>query len=242
MIVHIDPLLSIYFGDARSSMQREFLMDECSQENLWKQEKIRQVKDLLRFQALVLLKQLHSTVGVTVSDESLSKVTEHKQEGDFLVTKRVLTGLGVYTADCLPIVFYDTYNRAVGICHAGWVGSVNKVAVRTLERMQTDYGTNLDHVRIFFGPSAKICCYEVQEDFKEKLDGFSFQDKVLLERGGKLFFNLPLFNKLQLEEYGVKKTAFQTSYNICTICNTSYCSSRRDRHSNERQLTVVTLK
>ena len=242
MILHNDPLLSIYFGDARSGMQRDFLMDECSQEELWKQDKLLEVKKLLQLQVLVFLKQLHSAAGVTVSDEALTEVTEHKQEGDFLITKRVLTGLGVYTADCLPIVFYDTYNRVVGICHAGWAGSVNKVAVRTLERMQKDYGTNLDHLRIFFGPSAKPCCYEVKPDFKKHLEGFAFQDKVIIERGDQLFFDLPQFNRLQLEEYGVKNESFQTNYNICTICNTSYCSSRRDRQNMERQLTVVTLK
>ncbi len=242
MIVHNDPLLSIYFGDARSCMQRDFLMAQCSQEELWQQENMLKVKKILRLKVLVLLKQLHSSAGVTVSDEAISTLTQYKQEGDFLVTKCVLTGLGVYTADCLPIIFYDTYNRAIGICHAGWVGSVNKVAIRTLERMQEDYGTKLDHLRIFFGPSAKPCCYEVQKDFKEKVEGFSFQDKVFIERRGQLFFDLPQFNKLQLLEYGVKKESFQTSYNICTICNESYCSNRRDSQSKERQLTIVTLK
>ncbi len=238
MILHNDPLLSIYFGDARSGLQRDFLMDSHSQDDLWKQEKLLSVKKLLRLESLVLLKQLHSADGVTIVDEEPSI----KPEGDFLVTKKIVTGLGVYTADCLPIVFYDTVNRAVGICHAGWSGTVKNVAVRTVKRMQQEFGTHLDHVRIFFGPSGKVCCYEVKEDFKKNLEGLSFQDKLLIPKGNELYFDLPLCNKLQLEEYGVKREAFHEKYNCCTICNTSYCSSRRSNGGNERQLTVVTLK
>ncbi len=237
MILHNDPLLSIYFGDARSGLQRDFLMESHSQDELWKQEKLLSVKKLLRLESLVLLKQTHSTQGVTIADDPITK-----PEGDFLVTKKILTGLGVYAADCLPIVFYDTVNRAIGICHAGWVGTVNNVAVTTLERMQQEFGTDLDHVRIFFGPSAKLCCYEVQPDFRKNLEDFSFQDKVLIPKGNQLFFDLPLCSKLQLIEYGVKREAFHEKYNICTICNTSYCSSRRSNGSNERQLTIVALK
>ena len=238
MVLHNDPLLSIYFGDARSGLDRDFLMNDHSQNDLWRQEKLLSVKKLLRLTSLVLLKQIHSADGIAILD----KEPLVKPEGDFLVTQKVLTGLGVYTADCLPIVFYDTVNRAVGICHAGWVGTVNGVAVCTLKRMQEEFGTDLDHVRIFFGPSAKLCCYVVGEDFKKNLEGSSLQDKVLVSKGDELFFDLPLCNKLQLVEYGVRRESFNEKYNGCTICNPSYCSSRRSKGSKERQLTIVTLK
>ena len=236
MILHNDPLLTIYFGDARSSLPREFLMGNHSQDDLWKHERLVSIKKLLRLKSLVLLRQLHSIDGHNVGEKKLIK-----PEGDFLVTQNVLTGLGVYTADCLPIVFYDTVNRAVGICHAGWLGTVNGVALSTLKRMQEEFGTDLGHLRIFFGPSAKLCCYLVGEDFKKNIAQFAFKESVLIPKSDELFFDLPLCNRLQLEEYGVKRGAFRENYNKCTICNTSYCSSRRSDGSEDRQLTIVSL-
>ncbi len=242
MIVHNDPLLYIYFGDERTCLERDIFMSDCTQEDLWGYDQLAGVKRILHLESLVLLRQMHSTEGVLVSDERFDELLMHKSEGDFLITQRELTGLGVYTADCLPIVFYDTCNRAVGICHAGWKGSVNKVALKTLEYMQKNFGTELDHLRIFFGPSAKVCCYEVTADFAKHLEPFPFKEQVLSSYDEQTFFDLPLFNKLQLESFGVKKGAFHCRYNLCTICNVSFCSNRRDKESMKRQLTVVALK
>lgn len=242
MIVHNDPLLYIYFGDERTCLQRDIFMSDCTQEDLWGYQELAGLKKILHIDSLVLLRQMHSTDGVSISDTILTELLNKKVEGDFLITQREHIGLGVYTADCLPIVFYDTYNRAIGICHAGWPGSVNKIALKTLERMQRDYGTDLDHLRIFFGPSARVCCYQVTAEFEKHLAPFSYRDQVLTLYDDQRFFNLPLFNKLQLEEYGVKKDAFHCRYNLCTICNPSFCSNRRDKESMKRQLTVVALK
>lgn len=242
MIVHNDPLLYIYFGDERTCLVRDVLMSDCSQEDLWGYEALARVKKMLHLDSLVLLKQMHSTNGFSVCDEKVGELLTNKQEGDFLITKREHTGLGVYTADCLPIIFYDTYNQAVGICHAGWPGSINKIALKMLDLMQEEFETRLDHLRIFFGPCAKVCCYEVTSEFEDHLDPFSYKEQVLVPFKEQLFFDLPLFNRLQLESVGVKKEAFHCRYNLCTICNVSFCSNRRDKESMRRQLTIVALK
>lgn len=241
MIVHNDPLLYIYFGDARNSCDRNFLMSDIDQATLMGEPSIARLKKMLHLESLVLLKQIHSTIGFTVSDEQVAELLAAKQPGDFLVTQRANTGLGVYTADCLPIVFYDTYNRAIGICHAGWKGSVANVAVETLKRMQETYETDLDHLRIFFGPSAKACCYEVTEEFLEIIEP-EYRDQVVVPHLDELYFDLPLYNKLKLEEFGVMREAFHCQYNICTICQEGFCSNRRNKESLQRQVTVVALK
>jgi polyphenol oxidase len=240
MILHTDPLLYIYFGDARSALAREFLMGSYAQEELWKNERLNRVKKIMHLDSLVLLKQIHSIKGVAIPDTP-QYYPFSDNEGDFLVTQREHTGLGVYTADCLPIIFYDTCNRAVGICHAGWRGSVEGIAIKTISAMQEQYGTDLDHLRIFFGPSAKVCCYEVTEEFTQHLEQFEFAQDVVFDHNGTLFFDLQLFNKLLIESFGVKRNAFHCNYNMCTICDESFCSSRRDGAS-ERQLTIVALK
>jgi YfiH family protein len=216
-------------------------MSNACQNALWEKDSIAQLKKMLHLEELVLLRQVHSAEGVSVSDASLSDLLSVKQEGDYLITQLPNTGLGIYTADCLPIIFYDTYNRAVGICHAGWMGSVASVAVATLKLMEETYGTDHDHLRIFFGPSAKVCCYKVTEEFREKIEP-EYQEKVLIPHFDELYFDLPLYNRLKLKAHGVRPAAFHDQYNICTICHESFCSNRRNRESLQRQLTVVALK
>ncbi len=241
MLIHKDPRFTIYFGDKQSGMHREFWMNPSSKEELWQQEIISNIANQLNLEEFVLLRQTHSTLGAMVSDKTLPRLMKEKPEGDFLVTLRPATGLGTYTADCLPVIIYDPVNHAVGMCHAGWFGTVNRVAVHMLEKMQKEYGTEIDHLQIFFGPAAKPCCYEVKEDFLPHLEKFSFRDELVKERTGILFFDTTLCNKLQLMEYGVKPEAFEFAYNECTMCEGSYCSHRLYRESTDRQLTVVTL-
>lgn len=58
-------------------------------------------------------------------------------------------------ADCLPIVFYDAQNNAVGIAHAGWRSSVQKIGLKVLEHMQTQFKTDLHNIKIFLAPQLK---------------------------------------------------------------------------------------
>jgi polyphenol oxidase len=242
MILHSDPLLSIYFGDARTSLQREACTRDCSQEDLWNQGTLRTVKRLMHLNKLLFLKQTHSDAGVFVASDTLEQLTAYKKEGDYLITQLESIGLGVYTADCLPIVFYDSCSHAIGICHAGWLGSVQGIAIKTVQAMQQRFGTRLEYLRVFFGPSAKVCCYQVTPEFSAQLNHLEYADRLLMYHGQELFFDLPLCNQLQLESYGVKKESFHSSYNICTICHISFCSYRRQGAEAARQLTIVALK
>ena len=125
MFIHKDPRFTLYFGDRQSGLHRDFWMNPCSKEELWQQEKIFDIAKKLKLEELVLLRQTHSTLGEVVSDETLPWLMKEKPEGDFLITQRPFTGLGIYTADCLPIIIYDPVNHVVGLCHAGWVGPLS---------------------------------------------------------------------------------------------------------------------
>ncbi len=241
MLIHKDPRFTIYFGDKQSSMHRDFWMRPCSNEELWNQRNVSDIAQQLNLEELVLLKQTHSVLGASVSDETLPVLLKDKPEGDYLVTQRLATGLGIYTADCLPIVIYDSAHHAIGMCHAGWVGTVHRVVVHMLEHMQREFGTSLDTVQVFFGPAAKPCCYEVKDDFLSHIEKFSFKDQLMTRRDGNMFFDTTLCNQLQLMECGVKAEAFDFASNECTMCEGSYCSHRRYPDSKDRQLAVVAL-
>lgn len=232
---------SLYFGDKQSSLSRDILMGPLDDQGMEKIPFFGTLKDRMSLNDLLLLKQIHSSVGVAVSQDVIPALKMHKPEGDFLITRDIGVGLGVYTADCLPIVLYDSKNHALGVCHAGWMGTVGNVLVHMLNGMKIQYGTDPLHVQALFGPSARTCCYEVQEDFSKHLEHYAFKEQVLTKRGEKWYFDIPLCNKLQLMEYGALPENCDMSYNACTMCEGNYCSNRLNREDTSRQLNVAVL-
>ena len=82
---------------------------------------------------------------------------------DALITDEVGLPLSLVFADCVPILFYDPINHALGVCHAGWRGPVNGAGTSTLWAMQAAMSPIL---RCFacIGPSIGPHSYEVGEE------------------------------------------------------------------------------
>jgi YfiH family protein len=240
MLLHSNPLFSIYFGDAQDQLTPDYFRN-LPDEPLLQLEPFSHLKKTMHIYQLYFIHQVHGIQGAMIDTTSIAQKTL-KEDGDFLLTNVPKIGIGVKTADCLPIVFHDKVNGAIAIAHAGWKGTVAGIAVKTVEQMQEAYSTKAENLAIFFGPSAKPCCYQVDKNFKQNLEDFADPDKVLFERGdGHFYFDLPLLNRIQLEAIGVKKEAFHLEYNMCTICTLSFCSFRRDAERSCRQMTVVNL-
>lgn len=112
-----------------------------------------------RMQVVPLL-QIHSdVVHVAVASEK-SKNTE-ALKGDGLITRERGVLLVVQTADCVPILLADTKHRAVAAVHAGWRGTLRRIAAKALGRMQMEFGTRPEDVLAALGPGIGRCCYEV---------------------------------------------------------------------------------
>src|SRR5581483_4432605 len=227
MLIHSAPLFQIYFGDTKDRLTKEYYLN-LPDEPVLTLEPFTKLKNTLHLKGLMFLHQTHSDSGFIIDEQKLSEQKPFKNEGDFLITNLTHVGIGIMTADCLPIIFYDRVHNVAAIVHAGWKGAVQSIAIKAIERMQVMYGTKPEHITIFLGPSAKQCCYQVSPDFKNNLEGFSYWERVLYNRNGQIYFDLPLFNFLQLEAYGIKKEAIYLEYNICTICSPTFCSYRRD--------------
>lgn len=163
------------------------------------------------------------------------------QNGDFMITNLSAIGLGILTADCLPIIMVDTKNHAIGIAHAGWRGSVQKIGPLMLQALQNNFNSKPSDITVYFGPSALPCCYEVDVKFKENLEN-NLAQKTIINRNGALFFDLPLYNKLLLIDAGIPQENFISTYNKCTLCTSDYCSYRREKDDDLRQITLVSLK
>jgi len=244
MQIYSDQFLSIYFGDAQAELTRDQLMNTRVGDSLWANSELAQVKKLLPIVDLFVLRQEHGVQGVTITAQSSETLHGTQLVGDFLITDVPQRGLLVYTADCVPLVIYDPVTHAVGLCHAGWRGSVSRVACVMLHEMMSAFGTDPRFVRVFFGPSAQVCCYTVSPDFREQFEGLWYKDALFDQRDSQLFFDLVALNRLQLESCGVPQGAFCVKYSACTLENSSFCSARRDskKGSRARQATIVSLK
>lgn len=241
MLFHTSPLFSLYFGDAHDGIfQQEYLAGAYGK-NLIDNEHFTDLVKLMNPADLVFLHQTHSADGLIITEHERAP-EPFKREGDFIVTNRSGLGIGVMTADCLPIIFYDAMHHAVAVVHAGWRGSVQSIAQKAVRALQDNFNTQLDRLQIFFGPAGKACCYEVTAEFLTHLDPFPYAHEAVLSRSDKLFFDLLLFNKLQLEDAGIKKEAFHDEYNVCTICDDAFASYRRQGEHAGRQMSVAILK
>jgi len=111
---------------------------------------------------IVTLRQIHSDISHRV-DAASARAAEAPQ-GDALFTCEPGILLAVQTADCVPILLADTKLHAVAAIHAGWRGTLRRIAAKTLGRMQMEFGTHPENVIAALGPGIGRCCYEVGSD------------------------------------------------------------------------------
>lgn len=241
MLLHRSPLFQIYFGDSSDNLFSSYYKQLANEPSLISHPPFNAMAEIMQLQMAIFLNQTHSTNGLVVSGHNAGIFRSFASEGDYLLTDLSQVGIGIMTADCLPIIFFDAVHNAAGIVHAGWKGSVNNIATKALAHMQEIYGTNIDQVQVFFGPSAKPCCYEVGADFAQHINNKKHAEQTLSIHDEKLFFDLPRLNTLQLIEMGVPKTAIRLTYNICTMCHAQFQSHRRDGAQAGRQMTVISL-
>ena len=193
--------------------------------------------------SFIVLKQVHGAHGICIeSEQQASSIVPRSYDGDYSITKIKNIGIGVLTADCLPIILYDPKTESIGIAHAGWRGSVQEIGITMLKHMEQHFGVSKESVQIFFGPSAGVCCYEVDSSFSKNIEDFSYGIQALKKAHTKTYFDLALFNKLQFIAVGIKEEQIDCTHNYCTIENSLFCSYRRDSGNPVRQLSFVYIK
>lgn len=134
-------------------------------------------------------------------------------EGDGMVGSSEMP-MAILTADCLPVVLLGEKEHA--FVHAGWRGLHNKILNNELIK-------KIKPVYAFVGPHISVRHYEVQPDFKTNFPDFK---NAFIEREGKLFFNMAVVVKAQLENFypGIK---IEIS-DLCTFEDSRLHSYRRN--------------
>lgn len=187
--------------------------------------------------------QIHSGIIRKIDRDNINSV----EDADALICDLVGVPLVVFTADCVPLVFFDRNKKAVGLAHAGWKGTYANIGSETVISMQEHYQSSIEDICVYIGPSIGLCCYEVKEDLlnkfksmmKEKSISNDKIEKIYEVRSGKIFLNLNLINIYLLEAIGIKKENIFNS-ELCTSCqNHIFYSYRVDSKTNKRIGTIV---
>lgn len=182
--------------------------------------------------------QTHTTnVKVVTKDDCGKGIYRDRNYKDIdgLITNEKGIVLATYYADCVPLLIVDTKNKAIGLSHSGWRGTVGKIGKVTIEKMGELYGTKPEDIVACIGPSICQKCYEISEEvavqFKE-----AFPDnikEILIDKGnGKYQLDLWECNRINFKEAGVLPENIKVT-DICTCHNTDVLFSHRG-HNGKR--------
>ena len=140
-------------------------------------------------------------------------------------------------ADCTPIIFYDEKQNIGAIAHAGWRGTAQKIAPKTVEKMISDFGSKPEDIITIIGPAICKKCYEVGKEVYNQLQA-TLTDSMFTENEN-ICVDLKEINKKQLTEIGIEKIDICP---YCTYCNNKYFYSyRKEKGTNLRHSAVLKL-
>jgi YfiH family protein len=208
---------------------------------------------------LITLRQIHSDIIHHVDAEPDAPLT-----GDGLIAATPGLLLGIQTADCLPIILVDAKRRAVGVFHAGWRGTVKRIAEKGVGEMHRWFGTRPEDIKAAIGPGIGGCCYEVGEEVRTKFESqFSYAAKLFREFKDsdpvrekypllflsarapghgelppKIFLDLAEANRRQLLSVGVPVKSIAASP-LCTNCRTDLLFSYRAEKGKTGRMMAV---
>jgi polyphenol oxidase len=154
--------------------------------------------------------QVHGNNVEVVSDKSKNKVSNT----DGMLTRDNKVLIGIITADCLPIIFYDPKERIIGVAHAGYKGILAGIIDNIIETFEK-LGSKPENIYVGIGPAIGVCCYEIKEDvaslFRKKFPEFK---NMIQEINGKLFLDLKITARQILLSHGT----LENNIDILPIC------------------------
>ncbi len=178
-------------------------------------------------QRVAWLKQVH---GNTVC---LAQPGE--QTGDALVTKAKGIPLAIGAADCYPLLFHDPVNNVIGAAHAGWKGTLSRIARNTIGEM-VKLGAQKENIRVAIGPGICRDKYEVSEEVIAQFRDAGFPERCWSGR----MMDLLEANKFVLAESGISPANIW-ALGRCTT-ESDFFSYRRDKGKTGRMWAVVMLE
>lgn len=195
---------------------------------------------------LLMPHQVHLTEIATIDHDFLSLDSDGRQqrlEGvDAIMTNIAGVCIGVSTADCIPVLLYDSMHHAACAVHAGWRGTLARIVEKAVKAMTETYGTNSIDIVAQIGPGISLDSFEVGDEVYDAFAQAGFDMAAICQKQVKWHINLPACNKLQLIATGVTP-AHITMSDICTYkSHDTFFSARRLGINSGRIYTAIVMK
>ena len=165
---------------------------------------------------LKLMYQTHSNKVSIITRKNLRK---KRFSSDAIITKLKGIGIGVVTADCVPILIYEKKKKIIGCIHAGWRGAFSGIIENTIKKIKRINSNN--KIIASIGPCIGKKNYEVDLKFYRKFINQSKKNKIYFSSSSK---NKKLFDlrryvfdklkKLNIEIDNLKYDTFQDKNNF----------------------------
>ncbi|WP_440586747.1 peptidoglycan editing factor PgeF [Wujia sp.] len=181
---------------------------------------------------LVFSDQVHKTnLRIVTKDDCGKGIVRERDfsEIDGLITQEVGIPLMTFYADCVPLFLYDPVQRVIATAHSGWRGTVGRIGMVVVQKMQELYGSKPEDIICAIGPSICKACYEVSKDVADACGVYTEeQRKILLEDKGNGKYQLDLHQACyyNFTDAGVLSEHIALP-DICTCCNPELLFSHR---------------
>jgi len=185
-----------------------------------------------------------------VHGAAVARVTQENNgtwigQTDGIITNEPGCALTMNFADCTPVFLYDPLNHAIGLGHAGWMGTVVDLPGAMVRAMTAEFGSEPSLLLAAIGPAIGPCCYEVDEPVINQVrEAFKNAGSLLLDsphgetqaNGGRPHFDLPEANRRNLQRAGVQEIAMS---GLCTACRPDLFFSHRAEHGRTGRFGTI---
>lgn len=186
-------------------------------------------------------RQTHSDRVAIVTSENAATTIANT---DSLITNEPGLFVCVQTADCVPVLLFDPKLKVVAAVHAGWRGTVSKIAMKTIQQMTEKFGCQPTDIIAGIGPSIHLHAYEVGPEVVEVVESNFSNASSLLKPSlnqGKAYFDLWEANQTVLIESGIPEENIEVM-GLCSFEHSDlFYSARRDGADTGRMVSGIRL-
>lgn len=159
---------------------------------------------------------------------------EEYSRTDGIITQKENLVLSTTNADCILLLFFDPVTKTIANTHSGWKGTLQRISVKTVEKMVKEFGCKTEDIICCICPSIRKCHFEVDKDVKELFEeefkdlNISKNTDIMEKQKDKEKWNIDtvLINKIILEKAGLKTENIIDS-GLCSVCNKDLIHSFR---------------
>lgn len=165
---------------------------------------------------------------------------------DGLITNQKGVALTIFSADCVPLLFYDAKKQVIGAAHSGWRGTVKGIAGQMVDILAAEYGCNPADIYVGIGPCISKESFEVGEDVKkefEKVGKCDILNKIFQDKGnGKYLLDLRTYIQDSMLQKGILPEHIEVSQECTFQQEDLFFSHRRNGLQRGSHVNCIYMK